>query len=93
MTQIYRVIHQTAAIEVDSQKAEGGKLTKCTIVLQEMGGKFENQYVATMLGQQACTRYLAGDMVAASLRFQAREYNGQTYQDITLQDIVKLANV
>jgi len=90
MTQIFRVINQSAAFEVDSQKAEGGKLSKCTIVLQEMGGKYENQYAATMLGQQAGTRYLAGDLVVASLRFQTREYNGQTYQDITVQDIYKL---
>jgi len=90
MAQIYRVISQSETLLVDSQKAEGGKLSKCSIVLQEIGGKFENQYVATMLGQQAGTRYLAGDLVVASLRFQTREYNGQTYQDITVQDIYKL---
>lgn len=90
MTQIFRVIHQTATIEVDSQKAEGGKLSKCTIVLQEMGGKFEDQFVASMLGQLANYRFLVGDMVAAALRFQTREHNGQTYQDITVQDIYKL---
>ena len=28
---------------VDSQKAEGGKLAKCNIILQEMGGKIENK--------------------------------------------------
>lgn len=92
MTEIFRVIHQTETIEVDSQKSESGKLSKCTIILQEMGGKYVNQYAAVMLGQQACTRYLAGDMVAASLRFQTREHNGQYYQDIVLQDIYKLNN-
>ncbi len=75
---------------VDSQKAEGGKLAKCNILLQEMGGKYENQYAATMLGNLAQLRFLEDDMVAARLRFTTREYNGQVFQDILVTDIFKL---
>ena len=49
-TRILKVVRQGEAFMVDSQKAEGGKLAKCNILLQEMGGKYENQYAATMLG-------------------------------------------
>ena len=73
-----------------SQKAEGGQISKCNIVLQELGGKYENQYVATILGEQAKMRFTKDELVAASLRFSTREYNGQVYQDIVVSEIVKL---
>ena len=87
---IMRVIQQGETYQVDSQKTEGGKLSKCNIVLQELGGKYENQYVAMMLGNLAMCRYAAGDVVAVRLRFQTREYNGQVFQDIVVSDIEKL---
>lgn len=31
-----------------------------------------------------------GELVAVTLRFTTREYNGQVYQDILVTDIVKL---
>lgn len=65
---------------------QNGTTQKTTIVLQEFGGKYENSYVASLLGNQA--KFYAGDIVWASLRFSAREYNGSSYQDITIQDIV-----
>ena len=75
---------------VPSQKAEGGQISKCNIVLQELGGKFENSYVATILGAQANIRFELDDLVVASLRFSTREYNGQTYQDIVVSEIIKI---
>jgi hypothetical protein len=75
---------------VPSQKAEGGQISKCNIVLQELGGKFENSYVATILGEQANIRFELDDLVVASLRFSTREYNGQTYQDIVVSEIIKI---
>lgn len=91
MTQIYKVIQQGEAYQIDSQKTEGGKLSKCNIMLQELGGKFENQYVAVMLGNTASLRFYEGDIVAAKLRFQTHEYGEQVFQDITVQEIVKLS--
>ena len=73
-----------------SQKAEGGQISKCNIVLQELGGKYENQYVAIILGEQAKMRFTKDELIAASLRFSTREYNGQVYQDIVVGEIVKL---
>ena len=86
---LMRVVQQGEAFAVQSQKSENGQLMKCNIVLQEMGGKFENQYVATMLGNMAMFKLAPGDLVAVTLRFSTREYNGQVFQDILLTDIYK----
>ena len=90
MKQIFKVTAQSETFSVPSQKAEGGQISKCNVVLQEPGGKFENSYVATILGEQAKIRFAQNDLVVASLRFSTREYNGQTYQDIVVSEIVKL---
>ena len=90
MKTFFRVQAQSETFAVPSQKAEGGQISKCNIVLQELGGKFENSYVATILGEQARIRYELDDLVAASLRFSTREYNGQMYQDVVVNEMVKL---
>ena len=90
MNNFYKVKVQSETFVVPSQKAEGGQISKCNVVLQELGGKFENSYVATILGEQARIRFELDDLVAASLRFSTREYNGQTYQDIVVSEIIKL---
>lgn len=90
MKSFFRIQAQSETFQVPSQKAEGGQVSKCNIVLQELGGKFENSYVATILGKQAKTRFAKGDLVVASLRFSTREYNGQVYQDIMVGEIEKI---
>lgn len=89
MAKIMRVVQQGNPFAVQSQKAEGGQLMKCNIVLQEMGGKYENQYVAAMLGNLAQYQFKPGDVVAATLRFTTNEYQGQVYQDILVTDLYK----
>ena len=90
MKQIFKVTAQSETFSVPSQKAEGGQISKCNVVLQEPGGKFENSYVATILGEQAKIRFAQNDLVVASLRFSTREYNGQMYQDIVVSEIVRI---
>ena len=90
MKNIFKVTAQSETFAVPSQKAEGGQISKCNIVLQEPGGKFENSYVASILGEQAKMRFAKDDLVVASLRFSTREYNGQVYQDIVVSEIVRL---
>lgn len=90
MKGIFKVVAQGETIAVPSQKAEGGQVNKCNIVLQELGGKYEDTFVATMLGGTALCRFYKDEVVAASLWFTTREYNGQMYQDIVLNDIVKI---
>ena len=78
-----RVVQQGEAFAVQSQKSENGQMMKCNIVLQEMGGKYENQYAAVMLGNIAQCKFAPGTLVT-------REYNGQVYQDILVTDIEKV---
>ena len=90
MKPFFRIKAQSETFAVPSQKAEGGQVSKSNIVLQELGGKYENSYVATILGEQANMRFAKDELVVASLRFSTREYNGQVYQDILISEIVKL---
>ena len=92
MKQLFKIQAQSETFLVPSQKAEGGQLPKCNIVLQEIGGKYENSYVATILGEQAKMRFSKDDLVVAALRFSTREYNGQVYQDIVVNEILKIKN-
>ena len=88
--QIMRVVKQGEAYAVQSQKSENGQMMKCNIILQEMGGKYENQYAAAMLGNMAQCKYAPGELVAVTLRFTTHEHNGQVYQDILVTDIEKV---
>ena len=92
MKKIFKVVAQSDTFAVPSQKAEGGQVNKCNIILQDVGGKYENSYVAAVLGEQANIRFMKDDLVVASLRFSTREYNGQTYQDIVVTEIIKINN-
>ena len=86
---ILKVVRQGEAFSVQSAKADGGTIQKCNIVLRELGGKYENEYVCAMLGNLAACRFYEGDVVVATLRFSTHEYQGQTYQEILVTDIVK----
>ena len=87
---ILKVVRQGEAFSVQSSKSDNGTIQKCNIVLREMGGKFENEYVCAMLGNLAACRFYEGDVVAATLRFSTHEYQGQVFQEILATDIVKL---
>ena len=76
-----KVVAQGEPFAVQSQKAEN-----------ELGGKYEDTYVAAMLGQLASCKFYAGELVYAVLRFQTREYNGQMFQDILVVELIKMKN-
>ena len=84
---IFKVIKCGEVFSVKSEKSENGQLNKRNLVLKELGGKFENEYAVSVLGNAASLTFNEGDLVAVSLRFQTREYNGQMFQDITVTDI------
>lgn len=90
MAKIMRVIQQSETVAVPSQKAEGGQVWKSNIILQEMGGKYENQYVGAMLGNMAQCRFYPGDMVAAKLRFAIHQFEDRVFQDVLVTDIHKI---
>ena len=88
---LFYVVSQTDASYVVSQKAEGGQLAKCEIRLKKLGGsKFSDEFVATLFGNIALSRFNEGDVVVAVLRFSVHEVNGCLYQDVVCNDLVKL---
>ena len=89
-TKILKVVRQGEAFSVQSSKQESGTIQKCNIVLKELGGKFENEYVCAMLGNLAACRFNEGDLVVATMRFSIHEYQGQVFQEILATDIVKI---
>ena len=86
---ILRVVKCGECFTVKSEKSEGGVLNKRTLVLQELGGKYENCYVVSALGNLATVQFNEGDLVIATLRFQSREYNGQVFMDVVATELIK----
>jgi hypothetical protein len=89
-TIILRVKKCGVMTTVQSEKSENGMLNKRTLVLQELGGKYENSYVVTTLGNLATIEFAEGELVIANLRFQTREYNGQAFMDVIANEIEKI---
>lgn len=89
-TQIFKVVRLGETFAVQSQKAENGQVNKRNAVLRELGGKYSDEYAVAMLADVAELPLKEGDTVAARLRMQTREYNGQVFQDILATEIVKL---
>ena len=73
-----------------SEKSETGLRDIRQLVLQELGGKYEPTYVVKVFDNLATLVFNEGDVVIASLRFETREYNGQTYMDIVAKDLIKV---
>lgn len=90
MNGIFKVVNQGQPFTRQKQEAEGGLLKVCNITLQELGGKYADRFYAALLGNLAECRFYEGELVAASLRFSAREYNGTVFQDISVTDIQKI---
>ena len=83
MQKMFKVVSQSLPVTIQTQN---GQMQKSTVVLQEVGGKYADSYVCTLLGNQL--KLYPNDFVCASLRFSAREYNGSNYMDCTIQEIV-----
>lgn len=86
---LLRVVTCGDMFSVKSEKAENGQLNKRQLVLQELGGKYEPTYVVTALGNLAALQFSEGELVFVTMRFQSREYNGQTYMDIVATELIK----
>lgn len=90
MKQLFKVVAQQEPFTVN--KSDGSTLHKCTIVLQELGGKYENSYVCQLLGNSALCKFSPNDIVFVALRFQHSEHQGKFYNEITVQDIISFSN-
>ena len=91
-TKILKVVKSGDMFSVKSEKSETGQLNKRNLVLKELGGKYENEYAVSVLGNAASLQFYEGDLVAVTLRFSTHEYQGQTFQEILATEIVKVKN-
>ena len=89
-TMILRVKKCGQMTTVQSEKSENGVLDKRTLVLQELGGKYENCYVVTALGSLATIEWSEGELVACALSFRTHEHNGQVFMDVIVNEMNKL---
>ena len=87
---VFRVVSQGDVSYIPSTKEADGQLAKCEIRLKVLGGKFSDEFVATLFGNLALSRFNEGDVVVAVLRFSVHEVNGCLYQDVVCNDLVKL---
>lgn len=90
MKSIFKVVNCGDVYSVKSDKCENGMLNKRNLVLQEIGGKYEDQFVVSLLGNLASCQFYPDDIVYGVLRFQVREHNQQNFQDITVINLIKL---
>ena len=97
LQQIFRVV--ACGEQEPYNTSNGNQSVKRQLRLQELGGwngndnpaiRISNGIVATMFGNLAQCLFQPGEVVLCTLRFSAREYQGQWYQDITITDIAKL---
>ncbi|MBQ8867563.1 MAG: hypothetical protein IJ013_07575 [Bacteroidaceae bacterium] len=86
---LFRVVKCGEPFTIKSEKSESGQMQKKYIHLQEIGGKYSNQFVATLLGKDAACNFYPGDVLAASLRAGVSEHNEKMYQDILVVDFHK----
>ena len=89
MKKLFRVVAQTPVVSVPA-KEDGTQTSKCTLMLQELGGKYENTFAVTVFGNAAQCRYSPGEILYGVLRFQTHEYNGQWYQDTVAKELLPI---
>lgn len=89
MKTFFKVVSQSEPQTINTQN---GPSQKSTVILQELGGKYENSYVCNLIGNSALCKFYPGDLVLAALSFKHNEYQGKFYQDINVLDIISFTS-
>lgn len=87
MTNVFIVASVGATESIASTKEPGKNFYKRSIVLRELGGQHADSFLCNCLGDEATASIAIGQLVAASLRFQAVEYGGRTFQDCIVREL------
>ncbi|OYP55583.1 hypothetical protein CIK99_10485 [Prevotella sp. P5-92] len=77
--------------QVTQLQGKNGTMSKCEVVIKDIGGDYADTYVATVWGEEAKKNIAKGTPVAAKLRFFTHKHEGRTYQDIVADEIISLA--
>ena len=73
MKTLFKVINQSDPIQITKQ--DGSLTNKCSIVLQEIGGKYENTYVASLYGQPTPNREQSSSLELPRCEGRIRQSN------------------
>ena len=92
VTKLLKVVSKTEPVYVQSKKQEGGQLAKSYVRLKELGGDFTDEYYCAAFGETATQKLEQNELVVVALRFQTHEVNGAMYQEVVVNDVVKLQN-
>lgn len=90
--QIFKVKAVGQATTYTSQKPEIGRQERRQVTLQALGGDYEDSFSATCFGLQARQPIAVGDIVAARLQMLTHDYQGQTYQDCVVREVIRIKN-
>lgn len=82
-----RVVGKTEPVNLT--KKNGEPLAKCFIRLKAIGGDYTDEFYGALLGNRALVDYQPGEVVDAVLSFKVFEANGNLYQDVSINEIVK----
>ena len=89
--QILRVQAQTPIKTVQVKSEEGKQTAVCTLMVQELGGKWADSLAVQLYGDMAQKVYQPGELIVAALRFKARPVDAERiFQDVTADEIVRL---
>jgi hypothetical protein len=88
MQGIFRILTLGTVRQYTTQK---GTASQCRdITLQALGGQWADRFAATVFDREADKPLLTGDIVAARLSFFVNQYNDRDYQQVSVNEIVKL---
>lgn len=88
---ILRVQAQTPIKTVQVKSEEGKQTAVCTLMVQELGGKWADSLAVQLYGDMAQKVYQPGELIMAAVRFKARPVDAERiFQDVTADEIVRL---
>ena len=88
---ILRVQAQTPIKTMQVKSEEGKQTAVCTLMVQELGGKWADSLAVQLYGDMAQKAYQPGELIVAALRFKARPVDAERiFQDVTADEIVRL---
>lgn len=91
MIKYIKTLAQTPLRTVQVTRDEGQtSLQVCTLMAQEVGGKFANSYAIQLFGDMATQVFNPGELLLAALRFRARQNGESIFQDVVADEILRL---
>ena len=91
MKHFIKIISQSPLRTVQIIREEGQtSLQVCTLLAQEVGGKYANSYAIQLFGDMATQVFNPGELVLAALRFKARQNGESIFQDVVADEILRL---